>query len=513
MTKNIIEFLLEQLEVEYTHFYISKLYNEHPHKYDMYGLRDILGSYGINAVGVNIEDKDYAKLSFPCILHISNGFVVATKMDNGIVDYYWNGRMVSMSLEKFNTMWTGNALVVDGDSKAYEPSYRNNLHEEKLKELKRFTAVVAVLFILLIGFINNYSNFDLATLIFGGYSLLGIIPCVFLVEKQINKRSKIGDKVCSLFQQDCNKVISSEKSKILGFSWSEVGLSFFGADLFSLIFIPNFVNELSVIALLGLFYTIWSIYYQWKVAKQWCVLCLFVQAVIMLMACSGLLLILNNGIQFDFLYAMGFGSLWFLFIVSINILNKYKEIVKDDIEERQRYNALKSNEKVFQALLTSNKYHETSFVDSTIVFGNKNAQTQITVLTNPHCNPCAHTHKQIHNLLDKNRSKVCVQYIFSSFNDDLKDSSRFLIAVWQQLGEQSALGVYSRWYEEEKYNYRDFIRKWKDIDIHSSSVENEMIMHEKWKRRTGYEATPTILINGYELPIEYDIKDLSMILD
>ncbi|WP_419051812.1 hypothetical protein [Parabacteroides goldsteinii] len=36
--------------------------------------------------------------------------------------------------------------------------------------------------------------------------------------------------------------------------------------------------------------------------------------------------------------------------------------------------------------------------------------------------------------------------------------------------------------------------------------------HERWIREMGLNVTPTILINGYKLPNEYDILDLKCFL-
>lgn len=34
-----------------------------------------------------------------------------------------------------------------------------------------------------------------------------------------------------------------------------------------------------------------------------------------------------------------------------------------------------------------------------------------------------------------------------------------------------------------------------------------------WRKRTSLSATPTVLVNGYKLPDEYELTDLSMIVD
>ena len=512
--KNLLEILFDQLEVRYTHTYITNLYNEHPHKDNMYGLVDILHSYNINAVGIKIEDKDYEKLTFPCILHLNSNFVVSTGVKNGVVLYNLHGRNLNLPIEKFNSMWTGNAMVIDGESDAMEPDYDSHLRKEQISLLKKLLFVACLLFLFGVGVFQNLKNFNFISLLYGGLDLIGLIPCWLLLEKQVYSESKVGDRVCSLFhQKDCNNVLYSDKSRFGGISWSEIGFSFFLVHLLCLVFNPICMKELSIIGTLGLLYTVWSIYYQWRVVKQWCVLCLLVQCVIILMACLGLYTVFEDNYSFNLLKVFIFCSLWFLFAIVMNIFSENIKLRDTKTFNLQKYKALKANKIVFHALLTTQKYNETTQEDSYITFGNKNAKTRVTVLTNPHCNPCADTHVKIDKLLEKNWDKICVQYVFSSFNEELKESNRFLIAVWQQLGEKQALDIFSQWYREGKYHANEFMDRWKDLDIHSSSVEAEINRHEAWKVKTGYNSTPTILVNGYELPIGYNIEEISTIID
>ena len=54
--------------------------------------------------------------------------------------------------------------------------------------------------------------------------------------------------------------------------------------LFSLY--PSGIDVLRVVNWLAMCYGVWSIYYQWRVAKNWCVLCVSVQAVVW---CTGIM--------------------------------------------------------------------------------------------------------------------------------------------------------------------------------------------------------------------------------
>ena len=50
--KNILESFLDALEVRYTKRYVRRLYEEHPHRGNMYGLKQMLAVYGVRGLGV-----------------------------------------------------------------------------------------------------------------------------------------------------------------------------------------------------------------------------------------------------------------------------------------------------------------------------------------------------------------------------------------------------------------------------------------------------------------------------
>ena len=65
---------------------------------------------------------------------------------------------------------------------------------------------------------------------------------------------------------------------------------------------------------------------------------------------------------------------------------------------------------------------------------------------------------------------------------------------------------------KEKYDYERIINN-NDSRIHTQKIEEEMDRHKKWRRGTSLMETPTVLVNGYKLPDEYEIEDLAMIVN
>lgn len=226
MNYNIIDRFLSLLEIKHTHAFTTRLFNEHPHKYDMFGLRKMLAVYGIQTIGIEQKGKRLDALTYPCILHIHGDFVIGCKFENKQLTYLWKDIPTIQDEETFRHSWTGHALVVDNMQKAQEPDYTLHAKNEwQTQSLEIGLWVIPAIFVVF-GLIRQ--NHNIHTGISLILCLLGIWVCFLLMQKQLFKESKYGDRVCSLLHQgDCNNILFSEKAKIWGMSWSEIGLGYF----------------------------------------------------------------------------------------------------------------------------------------------------------------------------------------------------------------------------------------------------------------------------------------------
>lgn len=73
---NIFISFLKSLDVKHTSDYAQKLYEEHPHKYSLYGLSKMLEVYGVVNAGVRVNDRKLDSLETPFIAHIGIDFVL-----------------------------------------------------------------------------------------------------------------------------------------------------------------------------------------------------------------------------------------------------------------------------------------------------------------------------------------------------------------------------------------------------------------------------------------------------
>ncbi|MDR0697798.1 MAG: thioredoxin domain-containing protein [Tannerella sp.] len=149
---------------------------------------------------------------------------------------------------------------------------------------------------------------------------------------------------------------------------------------------------------------------------------------------------------------------------------------------------------------------------SSILWGNPDAKNRITVVTNPHCNPCAMMHTRLTKLLKETNNGYCIQYLLTSFSEELEKSGKLFVAMYQRNDLRSFLSFLEEWYDKGKDDREEFYKKY-PFDEHNDTIILEIQRHKSWLDETKIRSTPTILFNGYELPDRYQIEDLKYFAD
>jgi len=276
---------------------------------------------------------------------------------------------------------------------------------------------------------------------------------------------------------------------------------------------------LSSLSLLAFPYTFFSIYYQWKVVKQWCVLCLMIQAVLLLetilvltstqISIEVTLAILNNNVIAAIISLAIPTISWFL----LKPLLKQLQIAK---HEKRNYLQLKYNDQIFWSLLQKQKSileHSTEGLGITI--GNPEAENTIVKVYNPYCGPCANAHLELEQLLEKNKN-VKIQIIFTASNDEgdfRAQPVKHLLAIDKKGDFKITNESLDFWYRQENKDYSIFKKKY---PINSKDLDSQILEISKmrnWCNTVEITATPTCFINGYKLSKNYSIIDLIYFLN
>ncbi|MBA3286372.1 MAG: thioredoxin domain-containing protein, partial [Nitrosopumilus sp.] len=107
-----------------------------------------------------------------------------------------------------------------------------------------------------------------------------------------------------------------------------------------------------------------------------------------------------------------------------------------------------------------------------------------------------------------------VKIIFTATND--KDDIRFLpvrhlLAIAENKNEATTKEALDDWYLSEKKDYDDFALQY-PMNGELLMQENKIEAMHKWCKEMNVKVTPTIFINGFQLPEAYTIEDLKYFL-
>jgi hypothetical protein len=508
---NVFVSFLDGLGVKYTKDFSNRYFNEHPHKYNLFGISKMLSDYGVENAATRIIDKekDVHEIETPFIAHLGSDFATVYRVDKDKIHFRITDKDVSLPVGDFLSAWSGIVLLADPKPDAGEPGYEKHRKRDYLNAIQNYGLIASV------GLILGWACFSASLYRNAGFSLLlllnfiGVYTGYLLVLKQLHIHSRYADKICSLFkQQDCNDVLQSDAAKLWGvFGWSEIGLGYFSANILLLLFFPHLISYLAIINTLALPYSFWSVWYQRFKARQWCVLCLIVQALFWLAFAVNLLfgfLRLPDTSIMDGMITIGVFAICILF-TNILIPKLGKERLISHL--KQEINSIKANEEVFRALLTQQPHYEANPSDSRILLGNPEAPLRITLFSNPYCNPCARMHKRIERFLETVNNQACVQYILSAFSEDLEDINKSMIAVSLEKDPAETMRIFGEWFENGTSQGADFFVSF-GLNKENPAIETEFQKHKAWREKTKINATPTILIQGYQLPDNYKIEDL-----
>lgn len=507
--------LLKALNVKYTKQFSHKLYNEHAHKTNMFGLSKMLTEYGIDNEGLRFEDKDeITSLNVPFVAQLHQDLVVVLKLTDSSVVYYQRGKEKELPPEEFKEKWSGVALAIDPDTKAVEPEYKENKRKELYKAILKYTLIGCICAILISVVINKRYYQDIGMILVLAVNLLGAYIGYLLMLKQVKVHSASADKICSALKQgDCNNVLESKAAKLWGIiGWSEAGLGYFISNLIIIMFFPNLMPYLALINIGALPYSVWSIWYQKVKAKQWCALCLIVQVAFYLLFAVNLIFGYITWPEFTPGQVVSAAIIYLIPFVMISLFTpaiaeslKVSEII-------HKMNNLKMMDEVFEGLLKNSDYYEVDESVSQIVFGNPDAEMQITVISNPHCEPCGKAHEQLDKLMDTLGDRACIRFVFINFkSENFNNSGKFLISAYLNSDEQTAKDIYYKWFTGEKYKVHKTYEQY-GFDMEAEEVVRLQERHEQWSKENNIPSTPTILINGYKLYRQvYNIEDLNLI--
>jgi uncharacterized membrane protein/thiol-disulfide isomerase/thioredoxin len=494
---------------------------KHPDYPSLLAISDILNTFHIENAAYRVEMKNLPAIPCPFIAHtnINNGdFLVVNEIKGDTVTVSsekWNNH--KLTLDEFKKSFQGIVLTAAPSADlTTTKALSNTLHIIKTPAIAAGLLLIMVSAIVLGGYFKSSSW---QTLLLPILKSAGLITSILLLVQSIDSNNPLVQKLCqSGSKTDCKAILSSKAAKVFdGLSWSEVGFFYFAGTWLLLLFgggQPTIWLALAILNFISLPYTFYSIYYQSRVAKQWCVLCCTVQALLWLEFVPLITVFtkhLHAGIALRDIAAI---FICMLSPVVMWVLLKPLFLKQQQLQPlKQQLRKFKYNTDLFNNLLTAQPKYATPDDNWSIVLGNLEANSIITMVSNPYCPPCSTMHKSLDELLDQN-GNIQARIVFTANNtdEDIKTPvSRHLMALNELPDKAIVKNALHDWYEQKQKSYEDWAKVY-PIELNEANFY-KLDKQAAWCKLAEVAATPTILLNGYRLPEIYQLPDLKYMLE
>jgi hypothetical protein len=473
---------------------------------------DALSFFNIPNISARLSKKEIESLPdlFIALLKEEDKepFLSFVQKEDFFYKYTQEKTTTKVSSKEFQNLWQDIVLLVEKPE-----GFR--VREGKYFSLKSILFIGFAFGVL--GMVYYFSP-SLLSLVFGIISIIGIFFSLEALKTELGIESKVSQSFCNAIPNaDCSQIINSEKNTWLkNFKISDISIWLFSSQLFSLLLfsifgaVEYYFSYLIFALVLSIPMTIFSIYFQYKVEKKWCPICLIIIGLVY----TQLIILLINYKQFfgsynfktTLLFTFGFAfcalAVYLLKSLLIDNKNSKEENIKN-LRFKKNYNVFKNN---------LQKEEQQFFSHENIILGNPNAKLKISIVTSPFCSYCKEAHEVLHKILLKSKENLSVSIRFNydtKFDEKNEDLYFRLVEINEEKGSLEFSEALQFWFENK--NIEQWVSKYGKPNSKFQIQEKLQILGDENKNKE-LNFTPNIFINQYKFPGFYDKKDLEFFI-
>ena len=512
-----LEQLLKLTKVKVTSTTLKNKLLQHPDFPTLVSLSDVLTDVKVDNMATRINPYQLAEIPLPAIAHFEDGSGYGTinKIADNQVEWFHNQMGIRReSIAEFSQKWQGITLLAQPNEESGEDDYSKNCRFEIIENSRNPFIISGLLLILGYSIWNNFMGLSIENpnsfYAFMIAKFAGVMVSSFLIWYSIDANNSFLKSVCEINSKtNCGTILNSEAAKIFGWlTWSEIGLFYFTGGFLALVFSNNLTETLLILKwlnVLALPYTVWSIYYQAFVAKEWCVLCLSVQLLLWaeFFTLSQISFSLNSEMIDSFINL----SLCFL---SITVLWAFfKKPLQNSERFGEVYNTLqkvKFDPDFVKGLLSKERMLPPIFEGMKVLkMGNSEAENVITLALSPSCASCGRAFWEVQQLVHKN-TQFRVEIIFSTSNEANHFGGQVARGILSLPSEQMEEAA-QKWFQNTKQDHK----KWKNNLGLNNETEvdfQRMAFHLSWLELADVVSAPAIFLNRAEIPSIFGVQDI-----
>ncbi len=436
-TLNDFSYFLKRTQIDFQHKWLVNRFKIYSKLSLLDALTSIFNELKVENIAASPPINMLSKLPPSTLMIMKNGRMFSyEKMENDIVYLSsYNKNIIEMKIDNFHENWSDMLIIAQKNKYSGQEDFSN----ERKKEISNNAIIVIAAIFLSLSFITFIVAIPgLWFKLYFILSLMGLTVSILILSRE-NESSNLNlDKLCkSGATLDCDKVLNSKVSEIMGVKLSEIGLFYFsGLILFILIEYISINQDSNLTIVLFMFSSIsalfagFSLFYQAVILRKYCTLCL---SIVFILIIQFLIVIqfqiANHSFTFeDFLILSSSFSvtpfIWFQ--IKKQYFGYYKQfnIISD-------LNFIESLDSVKLGMLSYSREIKRD-VPLRFTIGNVNLENRLDVVINPNCKFCQ---KTINNLIAIQSINVDVFYLN--------------ISVRLEINEIGLIKIFNNYY----YNY------------------------------------------------------------
>ncbi len=478
-----------------------------------------LNFWDIDNIILNIDFKNYFEVPTPHILFTSKEKGTFLLVENRNKDEIWiiesNHKRVKYNLNQIESSWTGLILLAETNADSGDKKYSQNRTVEVFK--KNIEIIMALLLLTAIAsFLSIFGAFTYFTSLFIFTKTLGVVFSLLILNKSYNYRDKLSSYICSLNKKnDCNTILNSNAAKItFWLSWADLGFIYFSSTL--LILLLSCINEATynfifiqyIFGAICVVFSVYSVYYQARVAKSICLLCIGIISVFWI-ECSLSLLFSSIEAIPNLIYLMSLGLIVLPLTIIALILYKHK-INQPNLSHFKDSLKYFKNDGNFINFIFRKTLAEPPFLGlNPIIIGDINAHNTLSLVSNPLCPPCKDFHQKMEKIVSITPNFKC-EVIFLTMEDSINESGKIVRKLFNLPFELQAKAL-NLWYSGKYKNFTDWNTSLGEYPENIESSVTQQLQNQ-WIKTNKINATPFFYFNGQILPNIMGVEDIPHII-
>ncbi len=502
MTGIAIEYLIENGYADKIDHFIDN-YKSHPDYPSLNALSETLTQIDIKNIVFRVNFQEFNDLPDIFLGIIDDNLSIIKKGIDEVIIKREDDEIVQLSNDDFFLKWNGVVILID-----------ENSGFKKMKIPFSLVEIILLSILTLFYLINNYFSPFLGKLSLAVFilSLIGFIFS-FKIIKEKNNFSKYNttSRLCKVHSSiSCSSVLNSEYSKINKWvDFSDLPIIYFSSITIYQLYIVTGYKEIIILSLFLIPFILFSIWVQKVKIKKWCIICLFISAVVISLSS----LIFINGFDLsikNLIYLTLITLTVGLFALKFKRINHINASLYDDNIELRRF---KRNFELFNYLAKPVKLENELNNFDKLIIGEQNTAITLTLILSLNCNHCYTTYINAKELQNKYSEILNVEIFFNLDPNHKTFDDLHLISTLYEIkktDKTEVINALDDWFVKKR-TFADWKRKW---GKNKENLQVEFLeAHYYWCIENGFNYTPVILINNKIYPDGYKINELKYFIN